>query len=186
MQAPLQFDVPVAQAHVPLWQLCPVAQTLPQAPQFPESTVRLRQAPLHGVVPVAHEPSPPAEIAPPVVPLVPPVVPALVPPLPVMLPPVSVPGVPPVDAVPFVPPVAVANPPVEIVDEPPCPTVETPPELAPLVFGEPPVEVEPVPPLAQPVGRREMPIKPTTKPATKTLRAIIGETLQAEPRIKIT
>jgi hypothetical protein len=96
---------------------------LPQAPQFAESVIKLRQAPLHEVVPVAHDPSPPAEMLPPVVVVAAPPV-ALVP----GVPPV-VAALPPVLVLPGVPPVIAAEPPVGTVLPPVFPS--TPPDAAP-------------------------------------------------------
>jgi hypothetical protein len=52
-------SIPDEQAHFPAWQLCPDAQTVPQAPQFRLSVWTLMQVPPHSswpelqVVPVA-------------------------------------------------------------------------------------------------------------------------------------
>jgi len=52
-QAPLQFVSPDGQEimHVPVWQTCPVGQTLPQAPQLLMSPCRSTHTPLQLVCP---------------------------------------------------------------------------------------------------------------------------------------
>lgn len=40
--------------HVPVWQVCPIGQTLPHIPQLFESVLRLKHAVPQNVVPGAH------------------------------------------------------------------------------------------------------------------------------------
>lgn len=159
---------------------------------MPESTFRLRQAPLQAVVPVAQEPSPATGTLPPV--LVPPVgvaVPPFVPPVGVaVLPPLDVLTAPPVETV--LAPLAEVEPPVLATGEPPWGTDGLPP--VPVVVGMPPVArpppadgLFPDSPLAQPDGKIEMLVTAMTRPAPKGLRKIIeGALPRPKPPIKIT